>query len=580
MRGRPLYTAALCLFILQGCSRQPAAGNAGPIFREAAAATGLKFQHFTGATGQYYLPEIMGSGVALFDYDGDGDLDVFLVQGSVLEQGKKPGDSRFPPLPGWKPGNRLFRNELKETGKLHFTDVTEQAGLGQSGYGMGVAVGDYNNDGYPDIYVTNFGSNILYRNNGNGTFTAVTREAGVADEGWSTSAAFVDYDKDGYLDLYITHYLDFTIRGNKECFNAAGERDYCTPTAYKPVSHRLYRNLGNGKFQDVTQAAGIGAAIGPGLGVTCADFNGDGWPDIYAANDGAANLLWLNNRNGTFREAALLSGAAYAADGMARAGMGVTAGDFDGAGNESIFVTNLTREGGVLYRNNGRGEFSDATMEFRLQQATFPYTGFGTQWFDYDNDGRLDLFIANGAVTILESLRGRPYPYGQRNLLLHNEGSRFRESSGEAGPAFQLAEVGRGAAFGDIDNDGSVDIVVSNNNGPVRLLLNRAGPHRHWLEVRLQGTRSNRDGIGAKVAVLRNGEKPLWRRAHSDGSYLSASDIRVHFGLGESSTLQAVLVEWPDGLKEKWDNVHGDSFVSLREGTGKVPRVDASTKRP
>jgi hypothetical protein len=562
--GYWIHAAGFCFFVVAGCSRQP-----DPLFREAAAETGLKFQHFTGATGQFYLPEIMGSGVALFDYDGDGDLDVFLVQGSVLEPGKQPSDARFRLPAGSKPGNRLFRNELKQTGKLQFTDVTEQAGLSHVGYGMGVAVGDYNNDGYPDLYVTNFGSNILYRNNGNGTFTDVTREAGVADGGWSMSAAFVDYDKDGLLDLYVTHYLDFTTRGNKECFNATGARDYCTPSAYKPVLHRLYRNLGNGKFQDVTQAAGIGSAIGPGLGVTCADFNGDGWPDIYVANDGAANLLWLNNGNGTFREAALLSGAAFAADGVARAGMGVAAGDFDGSGNESIFVTNLMREGATLYRNNGRGEFSDATLAFHLQQPTYPYTGFGTQWFDYDNDGRLDLFVANGAVTSLESLRGNPYPFNQRNLLLHNDGAQFHETSGEARRPFQLSEVGRGAAFGDIDNDGAIDVVVSNNNGPVRLLLNRAGARGHWLEVRLQGTRSNRDGIGARVAVLRKGAKPLWRRAHTDGSYLSSSDIRVHFGLGESPDIQSVLVEWPSGLKERWDSVRGDSFVALREGTGK-----------
>jgi hypothetical protein len=532
------------------------------MFREAAAETGLRFQHFTGATGRFYLPEIMGSGVALLDYDGDGDLDIFLVQGTFLDPGK---------------GNRLFRNMLKETGKLQFVDVTEQAGLShadlshadlsQSGYGMGVAVGDYNNDGYPDLYVTCFGSNILYRNNGNGTFTDVTREAGVQDGGWSASAAFVDYDKDGYLDLYVAHYLDFTVRGNKECFDATGERDYCAPIAYKPVLHRLFRNLGNGKFQDVTQAAGIAAAVGPGLGVTCADFNGDGWPDIYVANDGAANLLWLNNGNGTFREAALRAGAAYSVDGVARAGMGVAAGDFDGTGHESILVTNLTREGATLYRNNGRGEFDDATMQSGLYQPTFPYTGFGVGWFDYDNDGRPDLFISNGGVTIMESLRGTPYPFHQRNLLLHNEGVRFRETSGEAGPPFQLSEVGRGAAFGDIDNDGRIDIVVTNNNGPVRLLLNQTAPAGHWLEVRLQGVKCNRDGIGARVAVLREGHAPLWRRVHADGSYLSASDLRVHFGLGERPA-DRVLVEWPDGLKESWNRVRQDSLVTLREGTG------------
>ena len=541
---------------------------AGARFREAARETGLRFQHFTGATGQYYLPEIMGSGVALFDYDGDGDLDVFLVQGTILEPGKTATDARFPLPAGSRPGNRLFRNMLKETGKLQFEDVTEQAGLSHVGYGMGVAVGDYNNDGYPDLYVTNFGGNLLYRNNGNGTFTDVTQEAGVEAGGWSASAAFVDYDKDGRLDLYVTRYLDFTVQGNKQCFTAAGDRDYCAPTAYKPVLHRLFRNLGNGKFQDMTQSAGITAAGGPGLGVVCADFNGDGWPDIYVANDGAPNLLWLNNGNGTFRESALLSGAAYSADGVARAGMGVTAGDFDGSGNESLLVTNLSREGATLYRNNGRGEFTDSSMELRLYQPTYPHTGFGVQWFDYDNDGRLDLFIANGAVTMMELLRGTPYPFNQRNLLLHNEGAGFRDASSAAGPAFQLSEVGRGAAFGDLDNDGGIDIVVSNNNGPARLLLNQTAPRGHWLEVLLQGVKCNRDGIGARVAVLIKGQKPVWRRTHTDGSYLSASDVRVHFGLGQNTQAQ-VLIDWPDDTKETWSSIHADSVVTLREGTGR-----------
>ena len=559
--------AALCLSLLMGCARHAPVERTVARFRDAASESGLRFQHFTGATGRFYLPEIMGSGVAVFDYDGDGDLDIFLVQDIVLEAGKSPRDARFPPPDGWKPGNRLFRNMLKETGRLAFADVTERAGLSYTGFGMGVAVGDYNNDGYPDLYITNFGANLLYRNNGNGTFTEVTRESGVEAGGWSTGATFVDYDRDGFLDLYVARYLDFTVRGNKECFNATGEPDYCTPTAYKPVLHRLFRNLGNGRFQDVTQSAGIAAAGGPGLGVTCADFNGDGWPDIYVANDGAANLLWLNDGHGAFRESALLSGGAYSADGVARAGMGVTAGDFDGTGNESIFVTNLTREGATLYRNHGRSEFTDSTLEFRLYPPTFPFTGFGTQWFDYDNDGRLDLFIANGAVTSIEALRGSPYPFQQRNLLLHNEDTRFRETSAEAGPPFQLVNVGRGAAFGDIDNDGDIDIVVANNNGPARLFLNETAPKNHWLEVRLQGVRCNRDGIGARVSVLLTGRAPLHRRVHTDGSYLSASDVRVHFGLGQQMEAQ-VSVDWPDGSKETWPGIRSDSIVTLRQGSG------------
>ncbi len=561
------------LALLAACSRPSATEQPAshPLFREAAAETGLDFQHFIGSTGHYYMPEIMGAGVALFDYDGDGDLDVFLVQGTMLEPGKSPAESRFPPSPDWKPGNRLFRNDLIPSGKLHFTDVTEAAGLARVGYGMGAAVGDYNNDGFPDLYVTNFGPNVLYRNNGNGTFTDVTREAGVDDPRWSSSAAFVDYDRDGLLDLYVANYLDFTVRGNKDCYDPTGQRDYCTPRAYRPVPDRLFRNLGNGKFQDVTERAGLGAAVAPGLGVVCADFNGDGWPDLYVANDTAANLLWINQGNGTFKEAGLLSGVAYAADGMARAGMGVTAGDFDGDGYEDLLVTNLTREGSTLFHNDGHGNFQDVAMQTGVHTPSFPFTGFATQFFDYDHDGWLDLFTANGAVTIVEALRGSPYPFHQKNQLFHNEaGARFRDVSAEAGPAFALSEVSRGAAFGDIDNDGDIDIVVTNNNGPVRLLLNQTienGSRRHWLELRLQAAKGNRDALGARVAVLREGEKPLWRRVHTDSSYLSASDVRVHFGLGERPAIQSVLVEWPDGSKERFD-AQPDRLLTLRQGAG------------
>ena len=540
-----------------------------PIFREAAEETGLRFRHFTGATGKFFMPEIMGPGVAVFDYDGDGDLDVYLLQGSLLDKTKKASETLFPPPEGFKPGNRLFRNELVPSGKLRFTDVTDKAGVGHEGYGMGVAVGDYDNDGDPDLYVTNFGHNVLYRNNGDGTFTDVTREAGVDDERWSASAAFLDYDRDGDLDLFVTNYVDFTLLGNKRCFAATGEPDYCTPAIYRPVPDRLFRNEGGGKFVDVTLTSGIGSAFGPGLGVVCADFNLDGWTDIYVANDGAANLLWINKGNGTFEEAGLLSGAAYGSDGIARAGMGVTAGDFDNDGDDDILVTNLRREGSTLYRNDGRGFFYDATTESGLTQASFPYTGFGVEWFDYDNDGYLDLFVANGAVTILETLRGSRYPFHQRNQLFRNEGEGKKLVETSAGPAFQLSEVSRGAAFGDIDNDGDIDIVVSNNNGPARLLLNETGAQKPWLEVRLQGVKDNRSGLGARLALRRKGQKPLWRRAHADGSYLSANDCRVHFGLGGTPEIEALEVYWPCGDRELWTGIRAGTIVTLRQGTGK-----------
>ena len=543
-----------------------------PLFRDVAEEVGLKFHHFTGATGEFYMPEIMGAGVALFDYDNDRDLDVYLIQGATFDPAQDPRHAKFPPPAGWKPGNRLFRNLLSETGKLQFVDVTEQAGVGHVGYGMGVAVGDYDNDGFQDLYVTNFGRNVLYHNNGDGTFTDVTAKAGVDDPRWSTSAAWVDYDRDGHLDLFVANYLDFTVKGNKHCFAPTGERDYCTPKMYQPVPARLFHNRGDGTFEDVTEAAGIGAAIGPGLGVACADFNGDGWPDIYVANDGSAAHLWINQRNGTFKEESLLAGAAYSVDGLPQAGMGVTAGDFDGDGDEDIFKTNLTNEGANLYVNDGRGNFYDASAEFGLLLPTFPYTGFGTEWFDYDNDGRVDLFIANGAVNRKESLRRSPYPFGQPNQLFHNEGQgkKFREMSAIAGPAFATSEVSRGAAFGDIDNDGAIDIVVTNNNGAVRLLLNQSRflNRNHWLLVRLEAVHGNRFGVGAKVEVRQRGRK-LLRRAHADASYLSANDIRVHFGLGEDAKIEEITVHWPSGECEAWDRIQADRIVTIRQGSGR-----------
>lgn len=515
----------------------------------------------------------MGSGVALFDYDNDGDLDIYLVQGTSLEEeGKK---LLFPPAPGWKPGNRLFRNLLTETGKLGFVDVTEQAGVGHVGYGMGVAVGDYDNDGYQDLYVTNFGHNVLYRNNGDGTFTDVTEQAGVDDVRWSTGAAWVDYDGDGYLDLFVANYVDFTVKDNRRCYSPTGELDYCTPRVYRPLPDRLFHNLGNGKFKDVTLESGVGSAFGPGLGVACADFNGDGLVDIYVANDSTANLLWLNQGDGTFKEAALVSGCAYNAEGVPQAGMGVATARFQAGAGEDILVTNLTQEGCNLFVNDGKGNFYDAASEYGLLQATFPFTGFGTQWFDYDNDGLLDLFIANGAVTRMESLRGDPYPFRQTNLLFHNdaEGQKLRDVTGVAGPVFALAEVSRGAAFGDIDNDGDVDIVVTNNNGPVRLLLNDTNRRlqNHWVEFRLEQPEKNRFAIGAQVILEQAGRKPQYRRVHTDGSYLSASDVRVHFGLGKNPEVESVLVKWPDGRREVWRRVQTDRMVSLGEGTGESP---------
>ena len=538
-----------------------------PIFREASQEVGLDFRHCIGATGEFFFHENMGSGVALFDYDGDGDLDVYFLQGAFLAEKKNLGDSLSLCPHDSHPPNKLFRNRLIEDGQLRFVDVTAKAGVGDTRFAMGVAVGDYDNDGDLDFYVTNFGSNALYRNNGDTTFTDVTAKAGVDDPRWSTSASFLDYDLDGDLDLFLTNYVDFTIRGNKVCHNPLGERDYCTPQIYQPLPDRLFRNEGAGKFRNVTEATGITAAFGRGLGVVCADFNADTWIDIFVANDRGANQLWMNQGNGSFKDRGLLSGTAYSGDGQAEASMGVTAGDFDNDGDEDLFMSHLIKETNTLYVNDGEANFHDATRQFRLASPSFPYTGFGTHWFDYDNDGDLDLFIANGAVYIVESLRGEAYPYHQKNQLFRNESREgFREITSE--PVLELSEVSRGAAFGDIDNDGDIDVLVANNNGPGRLLLNQRGSRQHWLEVRLAGAKTNRGGIGARVSLFRENQKTLWRHAHTDGSYASANDARVHFGLGQDPKVKRVVVEWPGGSKEAWNNIGSDQIITLREGSG------------
>jgi hypothetical protein len=543
-------------------------------FKDVAEETGLHFRDFIGATGSYFVPEIFGSGIAVLDYDGDGDLDVYMLQGTILDTTKSLKDSLFPPPAEHFPGNRLFRNDLIPTGKLFFTDVTDKVGVaGNGGYAMGAAVGDYDNDGRPDLFVTNYGRDILFHNNGDGTFTDVSKEAIPPDESFGSSAAFVDYDQDGFLDLFVVRYNSFRVQANKLCTGYAGGREYCGPGDYRPIPTKLYHNDGHGHFIDVTQKAGISAAYGNGLGVVCADFNDDGWIDIFVANDKTPNQLWINRHDGTFVDDALLAGVAYDEQGKEHAGMGVTAGDFDGDGDEDIFVANIMGETHMLYQNQGKGVFQDATTAFGLGPATVPYTGFGTHWFDYENNGRLDLFVATGEVRIIESLRGKPFPYDQKSQLFHNEGTVFRDVSAEAGPAFQVSAVGRGAAFGDIDNDGDIDIEVNNANGPARLLLNQAGSRNHWLEVRLQGVTVNRDAYGSRLVLFRKGRDPLWRRAGTDGSYLSASDPRVHFGLGTDDDLQSappesLLVIWPNGSKETWKVQKTDILVNLREGSG------------
>jgi hypothetical protein len=556
--------------------------SSSPIFIEVADRVGLNFQHYNGMTGKLYLPEIMGSGAALFDFDNDGDLDVFLVQGNVLEPNTKAAATQFPWRGSESPRGRLFRNDLvvaKEGSRtLKFTDVTERSGIVADGYGMGVAVGDINNDGWPDLYISNLGSNQMYLNKGDGTFVDVTKKTGTDDSRWSTSAAFFDYDRDGWLDLMVLNYANFSVTNSPNCYAATSAKDYCGPKPFRAPGNRLFHNKGNGAFEDMTIAAGIDKEFGHGLGVVTADFDGDGWIDIYVANDGNANQLWINQKNGRFKNEALLAGAAVNRDGQAEAGMGVDAGDFDGNGTEDIFVTHLMDETNTLYTNLGKALFEDRTREAGMGMPGHRFTGFGTLFFDYDNDGWLDLLAANGAVQLLPELmrKGDPYPLGQPNQLFHNDGkSKFVDVSDEAGAGFQLLEVSRGAAFGDIDNDGDTDVLVTNSNGPARLFLNQIGNRNHWLGLRLVGKENGRDMLGAQVEVVISKNKVLWRRARTDGSYLSANDPRVVVGLGSAATVEALHVHWPDGSVEDWKAPPVDLYTTVRQGTSDREKMSA-----
>lgn len=556
------------LVVSVGCKSPERA--AAPPLEEVTAQTGLDFWQYSGATGEFRLPEIMGSGAALIDYDHDGDLDIYLVQGSPAGPTLKP---LVPVPPGWKPGNQLFRNELIPSGKLTFTNVTEAAGVGLKAVGMGVAAGDYDNDGNIDLYVTNFGQNVLYHNNGNGTFTDVTRTAGVGSSGWSTSAAFLDYDRDGLLDLAVVHYVEFDTRA---CSAPTGQRDYCGPKPFGRTVTQLFRNMGSGRFKDVTAAVGLNAARGPGLGILTGDFDSNGWPDFVVANDGAANHLWLNLAGDAgdrvFKESGLTHGLAYASDGRPRAGMGVASADPYGDGQEDLVVTNLPTEGFTLFHRQAGGDFMDSTAQTGLMRASVPYTGFGVGWLDLENRGLLDLFSANGAVSAVVAQQGDPYPYKERSLLLRNlgKGKGFEDITDSTGAVLGRSDVSRAAVFGDVNNDGGMDILVTNNNGPARLLLNAVPERGHWLMVKIEGTRSNRSGYGSVVELVRKDGTSVKRWVRGDGSYLAANDPRVHFGLGISPDVARLQVRWLGGSCESWNQTAVDRVVTLREGSGQA----------
>ena len=524
-------------------------------FVDVAEASGIIFKHVNGESGRLYYLETMGSGAAFFDYDNDGDLDLYIVNSA--------------PLPGFvtdtPPMNALYRND-RDKG---FTDVTAEAGVGHLGYGMGCGTADYDNDGDPDLYVTNFGVNVLYRNNADGTFTDVTVYAGVGDsDRWSSSCAFVDYDHDGNLDLYVVNYLDYDIVEDGEWYDTNGRRIYSNPRVYKGVSDTLYRNSGDGTFTDVTQRAGVYNDTGKGLGVTCGDYDNDGRIDIYVANDTTPNFLYRNMGDGTFMDLGVIAGVAYNEDGVAEGGMGVNFGDYNNDGFLDIFVTNFSRETNTLYRNNSNGIFTDITYIAHLGEPSFLKLGFGTKFFDADNDGDLDLFVANGHVYSIVESQSDTLEYAQTDQLFLNIGeSSFLDASERTGAYFSMKRVSRGAAFGDYDNDGDTDIFVVNLNQKAVLLRNDGGNRNNWLKIETVGVKSNRDGIGARIEVATRSHTQI-REVQAGSSYLSGHDLRLIFGLGAEAEAEEVKITWPSGLEQTLADVEANQFLIIIEGVG------------
>ena len=565
--------AVVALGVLLAAASPPAAAEQAP-FVDATAATGLDFLHFLGATGQFDFPEIAGSGGALFDADGDGDLDLFLVQGSMLDPRRAPSDSIFPWRSPEPPSDRLYRNDLGADGRVRWTDVSRTAGFaGERGYGMGVAVGDYDGDGDPDLYVTNFGSNRMWRNQGGLRFEDVTAATRSDDPRWSVPAAFFDADRDGDLDLWVGNYVDFALAKQVPCIGTSGARDYCGPDSYHPESDRMFENRGDGTFRDVTVRAGLAKAAGAALGVVAADFDGDGWLDLYVGNDGDPNFLWINRRDGTFLDEAMPRGCALNGRGQAEASMGVDVADIDGDGDLDLFMTHLNGEHNTLYLNQGGGLFADRSIPSGLGAPSLRHTGFGTAWFDYDNDGVLDVYVANGAVKSLDEQlqEGDPFPFRQRNQLFRGlGGGRFVEIAEPVAGGGGRDEASRGVMAGDLDNDGDVDLVVQNAGAKAQVLLNAVGQDRAWIGI--VPVDDGRLVLNARVELRVPGRPPVWREARAVASYASANDPRTLFGLGEASGAVEALVHWPDGAVERWSGLAPRRYHTLGRGSGKAVR--------
>jgi hypothetical protein len=557
---------------LSGCARtvphRPASAQSGgpPWFTDVTTEVGLDFVHDAGPVGHFFMPQIIAGGAALFDFDQDGRLDILLLQGAGPDSSSR---------------NRLFHQGPDG----HFQDVSKGSGLDIAGYGMGVAIGDVNNDGWPDVLITQYGGLKLFLNNGDGTFTDITCEAGLDSVLWGTSACFVDYDRDGWLDLAVVNYVAYDV--TKRCYDRQGRRDYCHPRQFAGSVAKLYRNLGMAKhsplrarhsplpvrFEDATRKAGLARAAGPGLGVVCADFNGDGWPDIFVTNDDRANHLWINQRDGTFQEEAVARGLAYDGMGKAVANMGVALGDIDGDGLFDLFVTHLTNETHTLWRQKPQGVFQDQTVAAGLAPPGSRGTGFGTVLADFDHDGALDVAVANGRVS-----RGKPVAeqtlgpfwsqYAERNQLFANDGTgHFRDISAENQPFCGSAAVYRGLACGDIDGDGALDLLVTTLAGPARLYRNVAPKRGHWLLVRAIDPALKRDAYGAEVTV-RAGARRWTGYINPGSSYLCSNDPRAHFGLGPIDRVDAIAILWPDGSKESFPGRAADQALILRKGEG------------
>jgi predicted NUDIX family NTP pyrophosphohydrolase len=544
--------------------RSPLVAASPPLFEEVPpTVSGITWVHENAMSANRYLPETMGPGVAFCDYDNDGWADIFMVNSGVCDFYQPKTPLR----------NALYKNNRNGT----FTDVTDAAGVaGGHDFGMGCAVADYDNDGFPDILVTAYGRCTLYHNNGNGTFTDVTEKAGVASPGWTTSALWFDYDNDGKLDLFLCSFVEFSLKSNVFCGdNKLGKRFYCIPRVFKPTPSLLYHNNGDGTFKEVSAGTDIHKALGKALGVVATDINGDGRMDLFVANDTVQNFLFANRGNGKWDEIALAAEVGFSVNGTPRSGMGVDAADVNGDGRQDLFVANVDQEMFSLYKNDGNEFFSDVAAANGVAQATRLLSGWGLKFFDYDNDGMVDLFLANGHPDDMIENYSQQVHYKEPLLLFHSDGTKLTNVSDQAGPAFGKMFPARGLAVGDFDNDGRVDVLIGNNGGAPVLLKNNAGSGNHWIGIRLQGTACNRDGIGATITWSANGVRRS-RYKSTGGSYLSSHDMRDVLGLGTAAKVDWVEITWPQpsGRVERFSDVPVDRYVTIVEGKGKV---DAGT---